>query len=299
MREWRKVYKSLSTSQRAGQITDSAFALYAIALLHQDDAGRIPWNKPFARSITATRDWSWEQTQTLASEIVSAKLAWMEGGFLYIVKGKELNGKPHDAKKELLYPESTLDSDGVVATTGGVWSKPQESGGVEERREEETPPVVPPAGGPDRVSVDDGTDKASDSQPSRATEPVKKTSRRATPPVKLTVSDEFTAEMIARHQDKLGADGVADEIDRALAHEAAQKYKADPNAYVKGWLGREARQAQANGRASQNGYSPQDLKISDFPEPEPPREDNQAHSVWANDRAMWWDMNRPKEPRRR
>ena len=139
MREWRKLYKVLSTSAKASQVSDAALLLYVLMLPHQDDGGRIPWNKAFVRAVTANRDWTWPQTEKLATELCQQRLVTIEGDMLTITKGAELNGKPHDAKKALLYPVSA-----VVATTGGVWSAPHtEERRGEEKRVEKIPPIVP------------------------------------------------------------------------------------------------------------------------------------------------------------
>lgn len=297
MREWRKLFAGITESDKIALVSDGAVALFCFLVSKQDDAGRYPWAPAKIRVITATRQWTAEQAQAFAQELRNAELITLHDGYVEIVGGAEKNGVPTQGSGAGRPRHYDVNSKGIPKefqwTSNGL---PMDF--LEERREDKTPPVVPPLGDPSGDSVDDGTDKAGDSQPSRATGPAKKTSRRATPPVRLTVSDELAAAMIARYRDILGADGVVDEIERALAHEAAQKYKADPNAYVKGWLGREARQAQANGRSPTNVHGAPQRTIDDFPGPEPPREDRQAHTAWVHERETWWQANRPRPPTR-
>lgn len=128
-------------------------------------------------------------------------------------------------------------------------------------------------------------------------------SRREKPePVKLSVSDEFTQAMKARYADVLGPDGVKDEIDRSLAHQAAQKYALNVEPYVKAWLGREAREILGrNPGRSVNGHKK--LALTDFPEPEPPKGSAldvwQTHSAWEDRRERWWQVNNPDRQLRR
>src|SRR3990167_6982329 len=72
--------------------------------------------------------------------------------------------------------------------------------------------------------------------------------------VAVGISDEFRQTVLARFSAALGGEtAVAEEIERALAHKAARSYAYPQEAYVRGWLNREAKKdlhaiPGANGR---------------------------------------------------
>lgn len=63
------------------------------------------------------------------------------------------------------------------------------------------------------------------------------------------ITPEFTAAMHERFDSHFGATGVEERIEEALAHNAAKKWM-DLQAYVRGWLRRDAEKGNPN----QNGY---------------------------------------------
>ena len=76
MRSWRKLYFKIIDSERAPQLSDSAFTLLPFLLAMQDDEGFCPWTPQAVRRLTISREWSLEQPTELAKEIVVAGMAF-------------------------------------------------------------------------------------------------------------------------------------------------------------------------------------------------------------------------------
>ena len=94
MREWRKVHRSITSSDRLANVSDSAWRLYVLFLVNQDDRGAYPWTKPLIRTLIAGTSWTEEQAAAYAEELRSCGLVEPDGDMLIIRRGSELNGPP-------------------------------------------------------------------------------------------------------------------------------------------------------------------------------------------------------------
>ena len=142
-REWRKVYRSITSSDRLASVSDGAAWLYTLLLVSQDDEGRYPWTKAMVRTLTATRpDWSFDDTSTLLHELVDVELASIEDGLVELRRGTELNGLPRSAHERRQYQAPAVLRQGV---TQGAAKVPldikQGSHGLEKEKRESSPPA--------------------------------------------------------------------------------------------------------------------------------------------------------------
>lgn len=105
MRFWRKLHRSIISSDKLAIVSDSAALLYFMLIPVQDDEGRYPWTPTNVRTLTATRDWTFNDANAYCEELSNAGLITQFDGFIEIVRGKELNGQPsHSPKHRHLYP---------------------------------------------------------------------------------------------------------------------------------------------------------------------------------------------------
>ena len=105
MRTWRKLYLKVIDSERAPQLSDSAFLLFFLLVAVQDDEGFYPWTPQAVRRLTISRTWSFEQTTELANELIAAGMAFWDEDSKGIVlhRGEELNGLPRKFSAVLTY----------------------------------------------------------------------------------------------------------------------------------------------------------------------------------------------------
>ena len=219
-REWRKVYRSITSSDRLASVSDGAAWLYTLLLVSQDDEGRYPWTKAMVRTLTATRpDWSFDDTSTLLHELVDVELASIEDGLVELRRGTELNGLPRSAHERRQYQAPAVLRQGV---TQGAAKVPldikQGSHGLEKEKRESSPPA-----GAHRART------------------------RVFPPI----DDGFIEEMVAEFAEQLGGEeGVRQRIEDALNHKAMDKRK-NKRLYLRSWLRRDV-ERRANGTATRN-----------------------------------------------
>ncbi len=108
MRPWRKVYgqPGLMSSDGLAGVSDSAFALYTLLLLAQDDAGCYPWTPAKIRNLGSCRGWTGTKAAALLKELVTAKLVESWGEVLHVMEGEIKNGRPRDARTDFYYDET-------------------------------------------------------------------------------------------------------------------------------------------------------------------------------------------------
>ena len=224
-REWRKVYRSITSSDRLASISDGAAWLYTLLLVSQDDEGRYPWTKAMVRTLTATRpDWSFDNTSDLLHELVDVELASIEDGLVILRRGSELNGIPrysHDREPHQYPAPAVLRQAAAVGAAEAPLEVQQGSHGLKREEGEES---SPPAG-------------------------AHRARTRNFPPI----DDTFIEEMVAEFSEQLGGEeSVRQRIEDALNHTAMDKRK-NKRLYLSGWLRRDA-ERRKNGDAQ--GHTP-------------------------------------------
>ena len=132
MREWRKVHRSLTSSERIAQVSYPARWLYTLLLVNQDDEGSYPWTATMIRSITVTTEWTVIEASTYLEELKSQGLVDQQAHRVAIRRGVEFNGNPKsNSRKPLVYPESDISP-----TTVGLESDISPARGEEKERRE-------------------------------------------------------------------------------------------------------------------------------------------------------------------
>jgi len=106
MRLWRKLFGSITESEKAGQISDGALLFWMFLVAKQDDQGRLPYHKTFMKVLCASRDWPWSTIEGFCQELITVELVSLDGKFIFITKGSELNGAPDKRIPPMLYPEA-------------------------------------------------------------------------------------------------------------------------------------------------------------------------------------------------
>ena len=143
-REWRKVYRSITSSDRLASVSDGAAWLYTLLLVSQDDEGRYPWTKAMVRTLTATRpDWSFDNTSDLLHELVDVELASIEDGLVILRRGSELNGIPrysHDREPHQYPAPAVLRQAAAVGAAEAPLEVQQGSHGLKRKEGEESSP---------------------------------------------------------------------------------------------------------------------------------------------------------------
>ncbi len=109
MREWRKLYSSIVDSEQIAALSDSAFSLFTLLIIAQDDIGYYPWTPVKIRTLTISRGWTLEQAQSFFCEIKEAGLAIEQDGGIILVNGATLNGQPRNDRRTLTYQRLTTD----------------------------------------------------------------------------------------------------------------------------------------------------------------------------------------------
>ena len=208
-REWRKVYRSITSSDRLASVSDGAAWLYTLLLVSQDDEGRYPWTKAMVRTLTATRpDWSFDNTSDLLHELVDVELASVEDGLVILRRGSELNGIPryaHDREPHQYPPPAVLRQAAAVGAAEAPLEVQQGSHSLKRKEGEES---SPPAG-------------------------AHRARTRA-------ITPEFIERMVQEYGERLGGEAeVRQRIETAMNHTASKKW-IDQQRGVQGWLRRDA-----------------------------------------------------------
>jgi hypothetical protein len=134
MRDWRKVYRSITSSERLASVSDSAAWLYVLLLVNQDDDGCYPWTPAMVKALTATRDWSLDQATELLGELcgVGAADYTEDRRIVTLYQGALMNGVPRDSHSR--EPRRYH----VTADVRQEAAEPAAEPPLEERRGEET-----------------------------------------------------------------------------------------------------------------------------------------------------------------
>ena len=141
MREWRKVHRSLTSSERIAQVSYPARWLYTLLLVNQDDEGSYPWTATMVRSITVTTEWTVIEASTYLEELKSQGLVDQQAQRVTIRRGVEFNGNPKsNSRKPLVYPESDI-SPTTVGLESDISPIREEERERRERLEREETPV--------------------------------------------------------------------------------------------------------------------------------------------------------------
>ena len=93
-RPWRMIHRSITTSERLGAVSDSAWRLHQLLLISQDDFGCFPWIHAMVRSLIAGASWTPTQANEFLRELVTVQAVSNTDSLLTIWRGEELNGAP-------------------------------------------------------------------------------------------------------------------------------------------------------------------------------------------------------------
>jgi len=140
MRDWRKVYRSITSSERLAQVDDAAAWLYVLLLVNQDDEGRYPWTPAMIKALTATRSWSFDDATALLRQLCGVGAADYAADLCTVTLrgGAEKNGVPRDShSREPRVYQVTADVRQNAADTAA--KPPLEERRGEEIREERAP----------------------------------------------------------------------------------------------------------------------------------------------------------------
>tara|TARA_Y100000310_G_scaffold340134_1_gene434911 strand:- start:1041 stop:1559 length:519 start_codon:yes stop_codon:yes gene_type:complete len=113
MREWRKIYRGISVSDKIAKLSMDARWLFILLVVFQDDRGAYPWSRSKMKSLVAgSTEWTTNDVQRLSAELESAKLIETQPSYLKIIDGSKKNGNLYKWRDPLLYdiPELELDS---------------------------------------------------------------------------------------------------------------------------------------------------------------------------------------------
>lgn len=119
MRKWRKLYSSLLESSTIGQISDSAFTLFCMLVVAQDDSGYYPWDDTkVIRLIAARPKWNKAKIKVLANELCEKGLAkWSDEGII-LKGGEKFNGRPRKTVPLELYERPGCNTDATSMQHG-------------------------------------------------------------------------------------------------------------------------------------------------------------------------------------
>jgi len=149
LRDWRKLYRGITVSDKIGLVSDGAAFLFTLLIANQDDAGRYPWTPAKIRALTITRSWSVQDTYAILTELVQSNLVVLTEGFAEIVGGAEKNGPPTSGSERHRTPRlyeidtTVLASTEYVRRTYTVSTRREEKRREEQRREERGAEQVP------------------------------------------------------------------------------------------------------------------------------------------------------------
>ena len=248
MREWRRIYRSITSSDRLAKVSDSAWRLYVLLLVNQDDQGSIPWTRTMVRTLIAGSTWTEEQAATWAKELMIRDLVKADGDMLTIRRGAELNGPPKSGsqsyKTPRLYPPSTeaILPQEVRYTSPG---SPRVREELEERRGEETTPstsseasevVSPLKGGAPQKNTNNQKPKT-------------KTHWKKLPRTIEGLQDGLVETLVKEYAWAWSAERVREKIAGALDHDAARK-RTNAWLYLDGWLRRDAERMPTEWKAA-------------------------------------------------
>jgi len=168
MHAWRKLSVEWLSSTRMHGLSDAAFRLWAILVTVQDDAGEVLWDRgKVLVHVAATTDWNFEKCESLADELVSAKLITRGEGFVTLYRGEEFNGKlrPGRSNSGFFYRSEehrkvkddsmTVSDSQVTASDGLEERKMRGRGDIEIEREGEEKDLVANSNKPKQETVDD------------------------------------------------------------------------------------------------------------------------------------------------
>ena len=99
-RPWRMIHRSITTSERLGKVSDSAFRLFTLLFVNQDDDGCYPWTPNHVRALISGTPWTLDQADQLYDELAAVQLVrppradYIPPAYpmLTIYRGAELNG---------------------------------------------------------------------------------------------------------------------------------------------------------------------------------------------------------------
>ena len=166
MRQWRKLYEGIRSSNRIDGLDYEARWLYILLLSAQDDAGRYPWVKSRIKGlVAATTDWDASRVRAACDSLAHAGLITVENDMVQIIGGAEKNGTPSNARgKAMLYDIPVCDSH---ATRSEAHASPTRARVEKSREEKSRGEAAPGASAPawlDRLNRHPGVTAAADQE---------------------------------------------------------------------------------------------------------------------------------------
>ena len=103
MRGWRKLHRTIVTSDRMPDCSFEALWFWTLLTVAQDDAGLFPWTKAKVRSLGSAYNISFDRAHELVEELVTAGIVEWKGDFIHLVNGEVYNGRPRDTRQDFFY----------------------------------------------------------------------------------------------------------------------------------------------------------------------------------------------------
>jgi len=213
MRDWRKLYSSIITSEKLASVSIDARWLWTLLMVAQDDEGKFPWTPAKVKGLIAGTPWTSEQAAALRTELAESGLCNDSASALLLEGGETLNGTPSNARRAFLYE---IDSRAVMTQP----ELSQDSAVTQHRGEERR-------GEKEKTGAD--------------------TRVRARP---QPITEDFKDEMVLTFAEQLGgSEHVRDHIGNAMNHTAIRK-AINKKLYLRRWLTNEVKwQEQRNGKS--------------------------------------------------
>ena len=122
-RPWRALHDLWLSSDRLALASSDAIVLFLMLVTKQSDSGRFPWSPMRVRSLTSIRDWSFNSATKIRDELVSLGVVSVDGSWVTLRRGNELNGTPSSGGKDWILPRYYPGED-LVITQLGPGTKP-------------------------------------------------------------------------------------------------------------------------------------------------------------------------------
>ena len=109
MRQWRKVYSGIGSSEKINNISYEARWLFILLITVQDDMAVYPYTKPKLKTLCAgSTEWTTEDIYRLLTELDYIELIQIKDDHIYIVDGEIKNGNLYKWKPPQLYDIPSL-----------------------------------------------------------------------------------------------------------------------------------------------------------------------------------------------
>ena len=109
MRQWRKVYSGIGSSEKINNISYEARWLFILLITVQDDMAVYQYTKPKLKTLCAgSTEWTTEDIYRLLTELDHVELIQINDDHIYIIDGETKNGNLYKWKSPQLYDIPSL-----------------------------------------------------------------------------------------------------------------------------------------------------------------------------------------------